>query len=154
MKKVNRAALISEVLAVLKANGEPFQLLDSSGESELRYSNWMESSFPIASWGRIAWDNVPNSRCWDWEDFDQLLNAFNEMCNSVGEKNPVVAVFWSNQLKPTLKLSFTTVKRYAEQIFEADWDTWIVCLDENWCIENYHEGELCFGYVPSVSQLE
>jgi len=37
------------------------------------------------------------------------------------------------------------MKKYAEKIFQEDWETWICNEKDEWLIENYHDGEICWG---------
>ena len=37
------------------------------------------------------------------------------------------------------------LKKYAEEIFAKDFDTWIYNYEDEWLIENHHDGEICFG---------
>ena len=49
---------------------------------------------------------------------------------------------------------FQDAVRVTQELFDAKFDTWIVCQSENWCFEVYHEGTLCFGtgQVPGNSE--
>ena len=57
----------------------------------------------------------------------------------------VVKVIWDDALTPSLELCLGDAIRVAKELFEARFDTWIICESQNWCFEAYHEGTLCFG---------
>jgi hypothetical protein len=125
---------------------ESFELLKLDNQEAIKASEWLENNFPIASWGRIAWDKVPKSSCITWTDFSELLSAFQKLVTENKLEGSVI-VLWTNASTLPLKINMDVLVKYAEPIFEEDWDTW-VCSEENkWCIEVYHEGEICFGYT-------
>ncbi len=143
IKRDNRQ-LIYHVIEALDRAQEKYALLPS--DDSMRVTDWMESKFPVASWGRILWPSVPDSTCLPWANKGaDLVDAFHSLCDRQDLANPQVVVLWSNALRPGLELSLESVRRHAAEIFNADFDTWIVCESDAWCIEVYHEGELCFG---------
>jgi hypothetical protein len=135
--------LIQTVLDALDARGEQYRVLYGS-ESEDAVS-WLEQAFPVATWGRILWDKVPSSRCTRWATLSDLEHRLRECCERESLDDLVVVVVWSNALRPGLELSLSSAVRHATPIFEADWDTWVLCRVEGWCLEVYHEREICFG---------
>ena len=60
--------------------------------------------------------------------------------------NHTVTVTWDNALLPSIEVALSDAVKVAVSVFESSFDTWIVCPQENWCIEAHHEGTLCFGY--------
>jgi hypothetical protein len=136
--------LVKKLMQALNTARENYVVL-SADESE-RVAAWLESSFPIASWGRITWSKLPDGDCRSWANkWNDLPATFADLCNVFGLGEPEVVVLWTNALRPALRMSLGGVRRHAAQIFEMDWDTWIVCPSGGWCIEVYHEGEICFG---------
>jgi hypothetical protein len=145
MKWQTNQRLIQEVLEALNTAHEEYTLL-SANEYAAVVDNWWQQSFPFASWGRVLWEEVPNSVCIAWsEKWNDLVHSFQTLCSEQKLLNPTVVIVWSNALKPALSTSLDAVRRHAAVIFEADFDTWIICQTDRWCIEVYHEGELCFG---------
>jgi hypothetical protein len=67
----------------------------------------------------------------------------------MGDSAERVAVMWSDGLLPMLVIPISAAAHHAEGILMVDWDTWIFDADAHsdarWCIEHYHEGELCLG---------
>lgn len=136
--------LIQEVLDELSSANEIYRVL-SPDESDAALA-WLANHFPIASWGRILWSDVPASVCVPWaEKGEELEYAFRAMCQTQYLADPAVIVAWSNALAPAVQTSLAAVCRHAQVIFDADFDTWIMCETHGWCIEVYHEGEHCFG---------
>jgi hypothetical protein len=70
-----------------------------------------------------------------------------KLCVRHGLHDVEVIVFWSNALRPAIQISVDALLRHAVPIIAADFDTWIISKAKGWCIEVYHEGELCFGYA-------
>ena len=128
--------------------GETFNLLQTDSQEAIIASEWLEKNFPIASWGRIDWPKVPNSSCITWTDDSELLLAFQRILVESRLDNNLeitVIVIWANGLRPSLQISLNTFLKYANAMFEEDWDTWVYSESDNWLIEVYHEGEICFG---------
>ena len=128
--------------------GETFNLLQTDSQEAIIASEWLEKNFPIASWGRIDWPKVPNSSCITWTDDSELLLAFQRILVESRLDNNLeitVIVIWANGLRPSLQISLNTFLKYANAMFEEDWDTWVYSESDNWLIEVYHEEEICFG---------
>lgn len=143
--------LIQELLASLDVGREQYRVL-SSAECE-RAVAWLKDHFPIALWGRVIWSEVPDSTCVAWSNFEERASLFAQLCERLDLDNPQVTVMWSNALRPCIEIALEGARRNAEQIFDADFDTWILCPIDGWCIELYHEGELCFGRIPSTRRV-
>ncbi|MEL6442582.1 MAG: hypothetical protein AAFQ80_25495 [Cyanobacteria bacterium J06621_8] len=126
----------------LQQSGEDFELLtiqDLEANTE-----WLKSNFPIAIAGRIDWQKVPGSLCIKYSDYDELLSAFEKIVLEQQLGGSLI-VSWSNGLKLPIRIKMNVMKKYAAEIFEEDWETWICNEQDQWLIENYHDGELCFG---------
>lgn len=137
-----------EVVNYLIQAGETFNLLQTDSQEAVIASEWLEKNFPIASWGRINWPKVLNSSCKSWNNDSELLLAFQRILVESRLDNNLeitVIVIWSNGLKPSLQINLDTFLKYATAMFEEDWDTWLYSESDNWCIEVYHEEEICFG---------
>ncbi|MBJ9721196.1 hypothetical protein I5515_05215 [Acinetobacter calcoaceticus] len=53
-----------------------------------------------------------------------------------------VEVFWSNLNKYSIICEIEFVIQNLDNIFDEDWDFWIIDKDKKWIIESYHEEEL------------
>ena len=111
---------------------------------------WLEGKFPIVSWGRIDWDKVDSKYIINYDDYEDQINKLKRLIKEK-IKAHYVYVFWSSaDLNPILVERSELVKNIAP-IIDEGCDTWIIPADKNsedWCIEVYHEGEICFGYSP------
>ncbi|MFI8147060.1 hypothetical protein [Acinetobacter sp. ABJ_C5_2] len=54
----------------------------------------------------------------------------------------IVHVFWSNLSKYSILCNIKFVLDNLDNIFDEDWDFWIISTNKEWLIENYHEEEL------------
>ena len=142
----NLKPVIPSVVTDLKRAGETFNNFNLDSPENRRASEWLENNFVIASCGRIDWDALPDSLCLTWTNTSELLSAFEKIVRENKLKNSV-NVLWTNVLKTPLKIEMNVMLKYAEVIFEEDWDTWVYSEEDNWCIEVYHEGDICFGYT-------
>lgn len=134
--------LIPSIVEELRESEEDFKLLtiqDTTANTE-----WLKNNFPIASAGRINWEKVPESMCIKYFGDLELLSAFEKIvAQQQLEGNLIVS--WTNARTRPIKVSMEVLKKYAEEIFAEDWETWICNEQDKWLIENYHEGEICFG---------
>ena len=106
---------------------------------------WMQSHFPMTSWGRIDWREIACSmakKCESGLSCEKLLGKIIEE-QQLG--NPVVTLMWTNAHRPNIQLKLYDVVQNTQIIFEQDWDTWIVCSKNKWCIEYHHDGEISYG---------
>lgn len=134
------------IAAHLTQANEKFSLLEADSQEALAASEWLEQNFPIDSWGRIAWNVVPGSFCVALTDFSELSLAFEKLIAENKLKGRVT-VLWTNVLKSPLEIDLEVVLRYSNLFFKEDWDTWINSSKDGWCIEVFHDGEICFGHV-------
>ncbi|MEM8718337.1 MAG: hypothetical protein AAGE84_03375 [Cyanobacteria bacterium P01_G01_bin.39] len=133
----------------LRQSGEDFELLtiqDLEANTE-----WLESNFPITFAGRIDWQKVPQSFCIKYSDYDELLSAFAKIVSEQQLEGNLI-LSWSNGLTLPIRANMNVVKKYAEEIFEEDWDTWICNEQDQWIIENHHDGEICFGKCRTANE--
>ena len=126
----------------LQESGETFELL-SSQDSTLN-TEWIKNNFSIASWGRIDWSKMPESVCTRYGDDSKLVTAFEKI---VAERKlgGTLVISWSNASTLAIRISMEVLRKYAEDIFYEEPDTWICNEQDQWCIEHYHDGEICFG---------
>jgi hypothetical protein len=142
---------IREVLDEFDAMNEAYRLIiDQSHEQSVM--QWFTDLYPFVSWGvgRISWPDIPASVCRNWSDHPEQLPKFlREITVRERLADAVVFVIWITSSRPILETTLAVVQRHAAAIFDADLDTWIVCQSDGWCIEVYHEGEICFGRAPA-----
>ena len=135
---------IPSIVEQLQLAGEAFKLLTI--QDTTTNTRWLESNFPIASAGRIKWKEVPESVCIKYFDDSELLLAFEKIvAQQQLENNLNLTVSWGNALTLPIQINMKTLRKYAEPIFQEDWETWICNERDGWLIENYHDGEICFG---------
>lgn len=133
------------VSKILKDNGEIFSIIELDADNYLSSSSWIKENFPILSWGRIDWSKVPNSLRVDFSDNSELESIFQSIVSKKGLSGEV-NISWTNALLLPIEMDIKLASKYAEQIFEEDWDTWIYSRKDMWCIEVHHSGEICLGY--------
>jgi hypothetical protein len=135
---------ISEVILALESHNSAYRVIESQSPEAEAIADWIESHFPIVG-VQIDWDKVASSRCIKWSDTSDLVRSFATIvCDLSPEANVIVT--WSDALYPSLEMKLSEVVQSSGAIFEACFDTYIVCQSENWCIEVHHEGTICFGY--------
>ena len=132
---------IPSIINNLQESGETFELL-SSQDSNLN-ADWIENNFPI-SFSRIDWSKIPESVCIQYEIDLGLVTAFEKIVEE-RELGGTLVISWSNGLTLAIRTSMEVLRKYAEDIFYEEPDTWICNEQDGWCIEHYHEGEICFG---------
>ena len=140
-----RLSLVQDVLDALETSASKYRLL-SQDEAESN-DDWLQRTYPMSAWGRIAWERVPNSICQAWADFDERLQLLNQVIVDNHLGNPNVVIIWSNAVAPSMELELDSIRHVGGIALAADFDTWIVCKSEGWCIEVHHDGEVCFGRV-------
>ncbi len=145
-------SLIPDVISALEKQDCDFNVLLPRSQPIVEVMCWLEESFPIASWGRIIWEKVPGSTCLEWMEVGDIVEPIKSLCLKEGLHDSSVMVIWTNELRPALKLSLNAVLSNAAPIFEADFDTWIISRENGWCMECFHEGEICFGYAETLNK--
>lgn len=140
---------IPSIVDLLQESGEIFKLLSS--QELILNTNWLENNFPIASWGRIVWSKVPESFCTGYIRDPELVTAFNKIVENK-QLGGTLVVSWGNGLKLPIAMSMEMLRKYAEDILFEDSDIWICNEQDRWCIEYYHEGEICFGKCRTANE--
>lgn len=82
----------------------------------------------------------------DWSSYSDLVAIVKELVVEQQLGDPYVFLTWDGQIVIELKLS--ALLEAGEVIFYMSWDIWIFTPEYGWCIECYHERELCFGRSP------
>ena len=132
---------IVEELRSAKENFELLTIQDTTANTE-----WLKNNFPIASAGRINWEKVPESLCIKYFGDSELFSAFEKIvAQQQLEGNLNLIVSWGNALTLAIQIDMEVLRKYAESIFQQDWETWICDEQNEWLIENHHDGEICFG---------
>ena len=135
---------IPSIVEQLRRAGEEFELLTI--QNTAANTQWLKSNFPIAFAGRVNWEEVPESLCFKYLDDSELLLAFEKIvAQQQLEDNLNLTVSWGNALTLPIQINMEVLRKYAESIFAEDWETWICNEQDGWLIENYHDGEICFG---------
>lgn len=129
----------------IQAN-ERFSLLKADSQEALIASEWLEKNFPIASWGNMVWNEVPDSFCLAFTDFSELTPAFEKLA-SKNELKGEVTILWTNAFRSPMEVDLEVVLKYSSLFFEEDWDTWIYSSKNRWCIEIFHDGEICLRHT-------
>ena len=133
---------IPSIINKLQQSKESFNLLTK--QDSLYNTEWLENNFPIAPQGRIDWQKLPESFCLKYSNDSELLLAFEEIVvRHKLEGNLIVS--WYDALILPVQLDMDVLRRNIREIFQEDWDTWICNQEDEWCIENHHDGEICFG---------
>lgn len=134
---------IPEVMDALVHENISYRIIEAQSKEADALADWLESHFPFAGSG-IEWSRIEGHRCVPWSTTDGLVRSFTGMASTM-RSDTLVKVMWNDALSPSLEVAFCDVLRLPEHLFEANFDTWIICESENWCFEIYHEGTLCFG---------
>ena len=135
---------IPSIVEQLRLAGETFELLTI--QDTAANTQWLESNFPIAFAWRIDWEKVSESVCFKYLDDSELLLAFERIvAQQQLEDNLNLTVSWGNALTLPIQVDMEILRKYAESIFQEDWETWICNERDGWLIENHHDGEICFG---------
>lgn len=138
---------LQRLVTSLKLTGENYRLINRSDVEYEAVASWLETTFPISSWGRIDWGRVPDARCSSWSSTADLVYQLQQLADFPKVQHEV-AVMWTDDEKPLIMLPFRAVLRHAARVVEVDWDCWIFDPNDAWCIEVYHEEELCYGIAP------
>jgi len=129
----------------LEAEVPRYRILPAGSNESLDVTRWIETTFPIIG-QRIDWSQVPGHDCSLWTETADLLKAFDRMVSLYNLRDADVVVTWSDGSCPSVALSVRGLLKVAVEMFEADFDTWIICATQNWCIEIHHDGSICFAY--------
>jgi hypothetical protein len=140
---------IADLENILNKNSETYKIYSSKGEEGRKIGEHLEKQYPIASWGRVEWDKVDKAIIYNTENHDEEVNAIKKICENCNLKGSIF-ILWCDISKPCLSMDLSTALKYISDIIAEDWDTWILNLEDKWCIEVYHEGEVCFGYANNL----
>jgi hypothetical protein len=131
----------------LEEHQEYFKLLPPNNLGKDLSGEWLEINFPTIL-GRVDWKNVPGSYCLRWQSFSDLMSLFQTIINEECLEGEVI-IMWLNILRIPLFLDLGILVKYGEEALDEDSNTWIMSQELGWCLEVYHEGEICFGYSPN-----
>ena len=147
-----RYSLINDLISHLDNKSTKYEvILDSSNDDCLSARVWAYNSFNFLSWGRIDQKDDNFVDVVAVENFDSCDLAVKGLINNHTTEAKYVYIFWTNANRPILKIKFDDFITHAYEIFEEDWDTWVVAPDENWGIEYHHDGELSLFKARSAS---
>jgi hypothetical protein len=139
---------LDALIAAIRADGGRVDVLPPEDAEHRARQARLEDAFPFVTWGRVDWPRVPDHAILRTEDPDRLAGRVREWLEKVGDADRV-AVMWSDGALPMLVIPTAAAAERAEEILMVDWDTWIFDAESDgaarWCIEHYHEGELCLG---------
>lgn len=135
---------VAPLLAAIREGGGAVAVLPPGDGGHLARQARLEAAFPFVFWGRIDWASVPGAEIVRTEDTDAIVARIRAWLAADGASGEL-CVMWSDGGLPMLVLPASAVSHHAEEIVMLSWDTWIFPPDAAWCIERYHEGELCFG---------
>jgi hypothetical protein len=149
--KMDASMLIRDVTDALRREGISFDVLSKDSSEASTAVAWLEERFPIEPWGRVGWNRVEHADCRQWSTWEDMIRIFGDLLERVGRDlhraDAPVLLIWSNAARPILRVPFAALRACGAEILDEDLDVWIVCPSQGWCIEKYHEGELCFGRI-------
>jgi len=147
--KTDATSLIRDVAEALRQAGISFEVLTKGGREESSAVEWLERRFPIEPWGRVNWNRVKDAYCKPWATWEEMNDAYEDLLveleKQMGHTDASLFLIWSNAARPILRVPFAALRECGAAILDEDSDVWILCPAEGWCIEKYHEGELCYG---------
>ncbi|WP_332604363.1 hypothetical protein [Acinetobacter sp. ESBL14] len=79
------------------------------------------------------------------DDRETIINIISDFLTTK-KSDEIVQVFWSNFNKYSIVCDIEFVIENISNIFDEDWDFWIIQRDNQWVVENYHE-EILSIYV-------
>lgn len=136
--------LYLDTLQILKQNKEHYLLLEPDSENAKLEEQWLGMHFPF-DWGRVQWGDVPNSRCYKFKDNIEAGHIIKEFCKDFPSQDQI-AIFWFDASFPTLIMDLEIALKYVSSLVEEDTNMWFLNKARKWCLEVYHEGEVCMGY--------
>jgi hypothetical protein len=146
-------SMIRDVTDALRRAEISFDVLGGDSSEVSAAMGWLEQAFSIEPWGRVAWSRVEQADCRPYATWGDMIRIFGELLDRVhpGQSPPdaPILVVWSNAARPGLRVPFAALRACGAEILDEDFDVWILCPAQGWCIENYHDGELCFGRVAA-----
>ncbi|MGL5804756.1 MAG: hypothetical protein ACRC2R_07710 [Xenococcaceae cyanobacterium] len=136
-----------ELLAHLKAKSIAYKIHIAEDATETTDADlWLANNFSFCWWGRIDWQKVPERSQKFWSSCSDIITNLQQLAIEQQLGDPLIFLTWDGQIVIELKLS--ALLEAGEILFYGNWDNWIFSPEYGWCIECYHEGELCFGRSP------
>lgn len=139
-------ARFKALLDDLDQQNKTYQIIWAQETADHWAMQWLENNFSF-SWGRIDWSKIDDVIRQDWYQHPDLKKKIEKIISSQELGNPQVFLVGSDAKSLSLELPLSFVVQHTEEIFMANWDSWIVCPAAKWVFEIYHEGEICFGRV-------
>jgi hypothetical protein len=147
---MDETARIRDVIDALQREGISFEVLGKGSPEESVAMKWLKR-FPIEPWGRVGWNRVENADCRRWVTWNDMLRTYGELLDQVQKEfdqtDPSVLLVWFDAGRPVVRVPFSALRACGAEILDEDFDVWILCPSQGWCIEKYHEGELCYGRI-------
>jgi pimeloyl-ACP methyl ester carboxylesterase len=141
---------IRDVIAALRREGISFDVLGKGSPEEAAAVAWL-NTFPIEPWGRIGWSRVKNADCREWVTWDDMIRTYGDLLDRVQDDlrqtDAPILLVWFDAGLPVVRVPFAALRACGAEILDEDFDVWILCPLQRWCIEKYHEGELCYGRI-------
>ena len=129
----------------LETGATHWRVIPADSVEVRRVIRWIETHFPMQG-ERIEWSQVPSHECVEWVETADLVDSFARLASGLPRDSEVV-VTWADGSCPSLVIQTSELLRVAADVLEADFDTWIVCATENWCLEVHHDGTVCAAYL-------
>jgi hypothetical protein len=118
-----------------------YRLIPADSAEAREVVSWIETHFPIQG-ERIDWSKVPSHERVEWSEIADLAESSARLASGLRGDTEVV-VTWSDGSCPSLAMQKSDLLTISAEVFGADFDTWIVCIAENWCLEAHHDGIVC-----------
>jgi hypothetical protein len=131
------------LLDKLEANHESYGIIWAESPVINQVLQWVEDNFPFTADGRIDWDRAQDCSTVNWREENEICGKISRIIDEKQLGNPNVLVIWNDAKSLCLRMHLLAIAKYANSAF-WNWDTWIVCQDDGWVIENYHEGTISF----------
>lgn len=114
-----------------------------SNELTEKYFDCLCELFPILPWGRIDWEKVSQKK--KVEDLSEIIDWLQEM----GINNKNVIVLWNYSYNPGIRTELERVLNVIDDVTAVGSDTFILCKDEGYVIEFFHDGEVTIGITDN-----
>ncbi|WP_243386164.1 hypothetical protein [Bacillus kexueae] len=115
-------------------------LSDKSTES---YFDRLCDLFPVLPWARIDWDKI--SRKKKISD----LNDIGEWLKNMGIYNDEVIILWNYTEISGIRTNLKEALNVIEDVIAVGSDTFMLCENEGYVIEFFHDGEITVGITES-----
>ena len=136
--------------SMMDLSSDVIQTLDSKSivyslDFESQVWEWICKSFHVHSWGQINWGEVARKNKMAWESEADRVELYEKIILYSQLADCLVTVIWSNAERPAFTMPLKDTKTIAEELFDEDLDTWIVSVENGWCIECHHNGHLAIA---------